>query len=167
MYVQLFSLFLIILLFRYRYIQYLINIWFSYIFRIFPNNMKINNLYTSKDATYHSIQIRHMLCAYILSATSRLILYSASLIRPFPPSLPVFYASLSFSSILFLVIVACSSFLRNPLYIVCIYFTARRKTSHPLPTSLPHSSWTGDCHSPLGMNVITASEPVVACTSWL
>lgn len=93
--------------------------------------------------------IHAMLFAYILSATLRSILYSVPLIRS---PLPIFYASsgFPFSPIHTHPILRGSSFFFYAttlavIYTVCIYFTARRKTSRPLPaTALP--SRTGDCH---------------------
>lgn len=154
--------YLLLIILPYWNTQYLIKIRYNYIFQIvfFPNNVEIIIVDTLRKTQHIIPSIQAILYAYILSATLRSILYSVLLIHP-----PIFCASSGFlfSStrthlILPWPVLLFYTTTLAVIYTVCIYFTARRKTSRPPPNGRP---------SPLGTNVITASEPVVACTGWL
>lgn len=102
-----------------------------------------------------------MLCAYLLSATLRFILYSVPLIRP-PPHLLRFIGHSLLThpyphSILprWLVLLFYATTLAV-IYTVCIYFTARRKTSRSRLPLFPFCRM-GDYHP---LRARTLSRPL-------
>lgn len=109
--------------------------------------MEINSLYASKDATYHSVYTRHAVRVHSFSNLTFHPLF-CPLDTP-PPHLLRFiglpfltHPHPTYSSWLVLLFYATTLAV---IYTVCIYFTARRKTSRPIPASaLP--SRTGDRH---------------------
>lgn len=113
---------------------------------LFPNNLEINRLHASKDATFRSYR------AMRIRSFSNLTFHSLfCLLVTLPP--PIFCASLGFffSPIRIHPILPSRPVLLfyattfAVIYTVCIYFTARRKTSRPLYASL-FPRRTGDYH---------------------
>lgn len=130
---------------------------------LFPNNMKMETVHTLRKtqhiipSTYTArIFFQQPYVSSFLFCPLDTPLLSSALHRAFssrPPILPSWPVLLFYATTLTII------------YTVCIYFTARRKTSRPCLPLFPLRRLPPS-HS-LDRNVITASEPVVACTGWL